>query len=118
MEAIMSESGYYPPGAENDPRAPWNQVDPTESDEFQAMRERMVMERADDINGWFRESLSEASEGTLKRLSTLFKEMYEADDFSAEKRAEIGTIVYVMLEIGCTPPEDEILEALELDENV
>lgn len=21
------ESGYYPPGAENDPRAPWNQTD-------------------------------------------------------------------------------------------
>jgi len=24
----MMESGYYPPGAENDPRAPWNQSDP------------------------------------------------------------------------------------------
>jgi hypothetical protein len=24
----MIESGYYPPGAENDPRAPWNQSDP------------------------------------------------------------------------------------------
>lgn len=24
----MSESGYYPPGAEHDPRAPWNQVEP------------------------------------------------------------------------------------------
>ncbi len=23
----MSESGYYPPGAENDPRAPWNETD-------------------------------------------------------------------------------------------
>lgn len=26
----MPESGYYPPGAEHDPRAPWNQVDPPE----------------------------------------------------------------------------------------
>lgn len=25
----MYESGYYPPGAENDPHAPWNQSDPT-----------------------------------------------------------------------------------------
>lgn len=24
----MTESGYYPPGAEHDPNAPWNQVDP------------------------------------------------------------------------------------------
>ena len=24
----MTESGYYPPGAEYDPKAPWNQVDP------------------------------------------------------------------------------------------
>ena len=24
----MYESGYYPPGAEDDPRAPWNQSDP------------------------------------------------------------------------------------------
>ena len=23
----MTESGYYPPGAEHDPNAPWNQVD-------------------------------------------------------------------------------------------
>ena len=23
----MRESGYYPPGAENDPRAPWNEVE-------------------------------------------------------------------------------------------
>lgn len=26
----MRESGYYPPGAEFDPNAPWNQVDPPE----------------------------------------------------------------------------------------
>lgn len=24
----MYESGYYPPGAENDPRAPWNEKEP------------------------------------------------------------------------------------------
>lgn len=23
----MTESGYYPPGAEHDPNAPWNQID-------------------------------------------------------------------------------------------
>ena len=28
----LKESGYYPPGAEFDPRAPWNQVDPPEVD--------------------------------------------------------------------------------------
>ena len=27
---MYGESGYYPPGAEFDPRAPWNQVDPPE----------------------------------------------------------------------------------------
>ncbi len=27
----MFESGYYPMGAENDPRAPWNQSDPEEA---------------------------------------------------------------------------------------
>lgn len=26
----MRESGYYPPGAENDPRAPWNETDDDE----------------------------------------------------------------------------------------
>lgn len=26
----MAESGNYPPGAENDPRAPWNQAEPDE----------------------------------------------------------------------------------------
>lgn len=28
----MIESGYYPPGAEHDPRAPWNQCDPEEEE--------------------------------------------------------------------------------------
>ncbi len=26
----MRESGFYPPGAEFDPRAPWNQIEPEE----------------------------------------------------------------------------------------
>lgn len=26
----MAESGYYAPGTENDPRAPWNQPEPVE----------------------------------------------------------------------------------------
>lgn len=33
----INESGYYPPGAEHDPRAPWNQDDDEtefEHDEF------------------------------------------------------------------------------------
>ena len=28
----MTESGYYPPGAEHDPRAPYNEVDPPEKE--------------------------------------------------------------------------------------
>ena len=28
----MTESGYYPPGAEHDPNAPWNQVDNPEKE--------------------------------------------------------------------------------------
>lgn len=28
----MTESGYYPPGAEFDPNAPWNQTEPPEID--------------------------------------------------------------------------------------
>ena len=28
---MSPESGWYPPGAENDPRAPWNQPDPEDS---------------------------------------------------------------------------------------
>ncbi len=30
----MRESGFYPPGAEFDPRAPWNQVEPEEIECF------------------------------------------------------------------------------------
>jgi photosystem II stability/assembly factor-like uncharacterized protein len=30
----MRESGYYPPGAEFDPRAPWNEVEPEEIECF------------------------------------------------------------------------------------
>lgn len=28
----MTESGYYPPGAEHDPRAPYNEVEPSEKE--------------------------------------------------------------------------------------
>lgn len=35
----LDESGYYPPGAENDPMAPWNQSDEEEfeHDEYCAL---------------------------------------------------------------------------------
>ena len=36
----MMESGYYPPGTENDPRAPWNEVDGEDATEV-----------IDDLNG-------------------------------------------------------------------
>ena len=36
----MRESGYYPPGAENDPRAPWNEVEGEDATEV-----------IDDLNG-------------------------------------------------------------------
>ena len=44
----MSESGWYPAGAEHDPRAPWNQSDPEE--EVREVEFSCVMTRRADIS--------------------------------------------------------------------
>ena len=51
----MRESGYYPPGAENDPRAPWNEVEGEDATEV-----------IDDLDGKsFYESHNHEIDGSL-----------------------------------------------------
>ncbi len=49
-------SGYYPAGAENDPRAPYNQPDLDEDEEEELQRE---WERQEEIGDYQRERLSD-----------------------------------------------------------
>ncbi len=50
----MIESGYYPPGAEFDPSAPYNQVDPPEIDIDVTVRETLVKDTSVVTNNaWY-----------------------------------------------------------------
>ena len=49
---MMSKFGYgYPAGAENDPRAPWNQRDVTECDTCQGNAEDELIEGCERVTG-------------------------------------------------------------------
>jgi len=104
---------HYPPGAEHDPNAPWNQVDPTESDAFMEMNESMTLERMQDTGGWFLESISQENIQTLKRMSEHMQAMVKSGDDSEASMAYIGRMVWCMVESYCTPDVDEVVEQLE-----
>lgn len=103
----MSESGYYPPGAENDPRAPYNQTDILETD----AAEELHVKRIEDINGYFVESLTEASDQWLAELSTLVKQWFESPQSSTQDfEILIGKKVAERVVEYCSPSEDDVEE--------
>ena len=105
----------YPPGAENDPNAPWNQTDATDVAGFEDKLLEMQLERAKDIEGWFIESITEIDDEALKRLSDQWQKMVESGDETDASMATLGRMVYIMIENGCTPDDDDVLEEMESD---
>jgi len=108
----MSESGNYPPGAENDPNAPWNQVDLMEK--YEDVVEEMYLERLQDINGWFIESLTEAPDEFLVKLSECMQQ-WVTGPASHDKDIEVmvGKMILNRFESYCLPVEDDLTEELD-----
>lgn len=116
----MIESGYYPPGAEFDPNAPYNQVDPPEHDfevtVSQTLSRNVTVTTQDysyeedvDEDGAYVNYNTEDTDWkevynneheTIESLLTQFKEMLEAkieecENFEADNKKYIAHLKYL-----------------------
>ena len=98
---------YYAPGSYNDPSAPWNEVDLTDSQEFEDEQLRQWDERIMDIHGYFIESLSESSDEDLTRLARMVR-----DNQNGTHTEAIGVLVTKLVTNYCKPSDDDVLEVL------
>ena len=97
----------YAPGSYNDPSAPWNQDDPTESEEFESEQLRQWDDRIMDIHGYFIESLSESSDEDLTRLARMVR-----DNQNGTFTIAIGALVTKLVVDYCKPDDESVLEVL------
>ena len=111
----MSEKDNYAPGTYNSPDAPWNQPEPVEdTDEFADKKQEMVSERISIKGGWLAESFMEAPGLFYSQLSTLLVDLPDGE--ISDKM--IGLAVRQMAVSYCTPPDDEVIDALEADHDI
>ena len=103
----MSEKDYYPAGAYNDPSAPWNEVDLTDSQAFEDEQLRQWDDRIMDIHGYFIESLSEARDEDLTRLARMVR-----DNENGTFTIAIGALVTKLVVDYCKPDDESVLEVL------
>lgn len=107
----MFESGYYPPGAENDPRAPYNEVEREVECEAEALAKELVdtLNKRDDVVNIGKPDVefddgevSVFAEATIKVLATAYgnwiTDRYpepteeDIDDAAIEQYAEILSV--------------------------
>ena len=90
--------------------------DPTESPAFEEMKDTLYRERIQDFNGYFIESFGEASDEWLKELSQLVLKWSDAPtDRIMDIEITIGRMVASRIADYCTPPDDEVLDAIQGD---
>ena len=107
----MSYRDFYPPGAADDPNAPYNLPEPIEdTDAFADKREEMTAERLKDADGYVPESFGEADNDFWLGLSVLLL-MQDADK-------NIGGYVRRMVTSYCTPSDSEVIEELEAENDI
>ena len=105
----MSYRDFYPPGAADDPNAPYNLPEPIEdTDAFADKREEMTSERIKD-DGPF-DSVMEAAADFWTGLSTLLL-VSGSDDIDRL----IGAYIRRMVISYCTPSDSEVIEELEAE---
>ncbi len=71
--------------------------------EYGATKARMVSDRVNDLNGYFKEGLSELGEVDLDIL----KEFYLAKEW-----LKIGAYISICIQHNCTPNDKEIIEEI------
>jgi len=103
----MSMNDNYPPGAANDPNAPWNQEDITETDAFQDKKVEMWDERLSDPE-YMLEALGEQCDDDLKHLARLIKQ-----NFTGNHTGLIGAYVSKWVCAYCEPSDDEVIESMQ-----
>jgi len=97
---------------DGDPRSPFYN-DPTETTAFAEAKEVLYREKIADINGYFTESITEASDEWLKELSNLVLLWGDSpSDKVKDIELLIGRLVARRVDEYCTPDDDEILEAI------
>ena len=112
----MSEKDYYPAGAYNDPNAPYNQPDPIEdTDVFADKRQELIDERVKDINGYLIESIAEAGTEFLVKVAVIISSDMPDDKLSDQI---LGAAIREQVIKYCTPPDFEVIEALEAENDI
>lgn len=106
----MMESGYYPPGAEFDPNAPWNQVDPDYSYlEEPAMK--VIDEEIECLSTLFEEYIIDVCDLSLEPDSEDIVDWY--NEQTKEKQNELNEgyrnarLEDVCYELACSGDYDE-----------
>ena len=100
---------------DHDPRSPFYK-NPLESALAEYTKERLYREKIADINGYFTESITEASDEWLKELSNLILQWGDSpSDKVKDVELLIGRLVARRVDEYCTPADDEVLEAVEGD---
>ena len=101
----MSKDNYAP-GTYNDPNAPWNQEDITETDAFQDAKMEMWDERITDVP-YMLEAIGEQPDKDLAHLARLIK-----GNDTGIQTSVIGAYVIKWVCAYTEPEDDEIIEEL------
>ena len=104
----MGEKDYYAPGTYNDPNAPWNLEDLTETDAFADKKQELIKERLYDLHGWLLESFTESEDWFLMGLAVLINDM--PTDTTGDQM--LGMKVREQVLKYVTPPDAEVIEEL------
>jgi len=97
---------------DHDPRSPFYN-DPTETAEFEEKQREMWEEKITDA-GWISEAVSESANGNIIRLGKACLECEQPP--TTEQLAKIGRIFFVMQEQYNWPKDEDVIEALDIEE--
>ena len=102
---------------DSDPRSPFYH-DITETAAYEDAKDSVYREKVSDINGYFIESICEASDEWLKELSQLCLKWGDSpSDKVKDVELEIGRLVARRVDEYCDPDHEEIMDYLERFEN-
>jgi len=106
---IVSDADNYAPGTYNDPNAPWNQEDITETDAFQDKQAELWNDRILDIS-WMVEGITERSDIDLNMLARLIK-----GNQTGSHTTTIGAFITKWVNEYTEPDDSEVISELEKD---